>query len=319
MRVLVHAPGPGGHGVVRHARVVAELADRHGVRAPGRRADLTHAQFTDSLYGTDVASAADAFLAWAAGAPRPLVVTLHDVPGADPDPARDRRRSAGYSRVVAACDAVVVSAQHEALKVARFGTRDTTVIGLPVERWPVGAVTPPWADRPTVGVLGFVYPGKGHAEAVEAAAGRRCPPRVVAMGGVSPGHDDLLRHLHERAAERGVELLITGPLSDADMAAAARAVTVPLVANPLVGASGSLATWLGCGRRPLVARGEYAAEIARRHPGAVTLVEDAAGLAAGLDEALSDPARTWLEDEPAWPDAGLAHAALYRRLLGRPC
>ena len=51
--------------------------------------------------------------------PRPLVVTLHDVPGADPDPARDARRAAGYARVVAACDAVVVSAEHEAAKVAR--------------------------------------------------------------------------------------------------------------------------------------------------------------------------------------------------------
>jgi len=319
MRVLTYAPGPAGHGVVRHARVVAALAARHGVRAPGRRAELTHAQFTDGLYGPDVSSAADAFLGWAADAPRPLVVTLHDVPGADPDPARDRRRSAGYSRVVAACDAVVVSAQHEALKVARFGTREATVIGLPVDRWPSGGAPPPWADRPTVGVLGFVYPGKGHAEAIEAAARRRCPPRVVAMGGVSPGHHGMSRHLHELAVERGVELLVTGSLSDADMAAAARAVTVPLVGNPLVSASGSLATWLGCGRRPLTARGEYAAEVAERHPGAVTLFDGTAGLDAGLDEGLADPARTWLQRGPVWPDAGLAHAELYRRLLGRSC
>ncbi len=318
MRVLVHAPGPAGHGVVRHADVVADLAARHGTQRVEQHAHLTHAQFTDSLYGTDVASAADAFVAWAIGAPRPLVVTLHDVPGADPDPARDRRRIAGYARVAASCDAVIVSAHHEAAKVARFGVR-TEVIGLPVQRWPDAGASPSWADRPTVGVLGFVYPGKGHAEAIDAAARHRCMPRVVAMGAVSPGHDDVLRDLYGHAAARGVELVVTGSLSAADMAAAARAATVPLVGNARVSASGSLAAWLGCGRRPLVAHGEYAAEVARRDPGAVHLYGEDVQLDAALDAALADPSLTHLDGDIVWPDAGFAHAAFYRQLLSVSC
>lgn len=319
-RVLVHAPGPAGHGVVRHAAAIADLAARHGVRRVESGADLTHAQFTDSLYGPDVASAADAFLAWAATVPTPLLVTLHDVPGADPDPARDRRRTAGYARVVTACDAVIVSAEHEAAKVARFADRSAEVIDLPVLRWPEGGVPPVWADRPTLGVLGFVYPGKGHADAIDAAARRCDPPRVVAAGGVSPGHDTLLDELRGRAADQGVELVVTGPLSDLDLAAAARAVTVPLVANGRVSASGSLAAWLGCGRRPLVAQGEYALEVARRSPRALRLYADDGGLDAALDLALADPAQTRLDDEgQAWPDAGLAHAEVYRRTVGAAC
>jgi glycosyltransferase involved in cell wall biosynthesis len=318
MRVLVHAPGPVEHGVVRHARVVAGLAARHGALPVEHGADLTHAQFTDSLYPTDVAAAADTFLAWSRDAPRPLVTTLHDVPGSDPDPARDRRRVAGYARVAAACDAVVVSARHEAAKVAKFGVR-AEVIGLPVERWPDGGAAPTWTDRPTVGVLGFVYPGKGHAEAIDAAARLPRPPRVVAIGAASPGHDGMLRDLRALAVRRGVDLVVTGSLSAADLAAAARAATVALVGNARVSASGSLAAWLGCGRRPVVARGEYAAEVARSHPGALHPYDDDSELDALLGAALADPTLTWLDGEQVWPDAGRAHAALYRRLLGQPC
>ena len=318
MRVLVHAPGPAEHGVVRHARVVAGLAARHGAHVVEHGADLTHAQFTDSLYPTDVASAADAFLAWSRDVPRPLVTTLHDVPGSDPDPARDRRRVAGYARVAAACDAIVVSARHEAAKVARFGVR-AEVIGLPVERWPGGGAAPTWSDRPTIGVLGFVYPGKGHAEAINAAARLPRPPRVVVIGAISPGHDGLLQDLRALAVRRGVELVVTGSLSAADLAAAARTTTVPLVGNARVSASGSLNAWLGCGRRPLVARGDYAAEVARSHPGALHSYDDDSGLDVLLSAALADPGLTRLEGDPVWPDAGRAHAALYRRLLGQPC
>jgi hypothetical protein len=76
-------------------------------------------QFTDALFGPDVGAAATAFEAWAATARRPLVVTLRDVPGADPDPARDARRARGYGRVADLTDVVVVSAPHEAENLAR--------------------------------------------------------------------------------------------------------------------------------------------------------------------------------------------------------
>lgn len=309
--VRVHAPGPAGNGVVRHARLVAELGRAHGVRPVDSGADLTHAQFTDRLYGPDIATAAAAFAAWAAGAARPLVVTLHDVPGADPDPARDARRTAGYARVVAACDAVVVSAGHEAAKVARFTGRTATVLDLPLPRPVPGGPRPAWADRPTVGVLGFVHPGKGHADVIDAAGALR----VVAAGGAAPGHDDLVGELYRRAGRHGVELVVTGPLSDADMIAAARAVTVPVSPGAAVSASGSLMTWLGCGRRPLTAHGEYAAGLDRRFPGAVHLYPDGRALGSAVAGALADPRRTHLDRAPGVPDAGAAHAALYRGLL----
>ena len=307
MRVLVHAPGPAGHGVVRHAAAVARAARPHGVESVVNGADVTHAQFTDALYGPDIGRAAAAFEAWAATAPRPLLVTLHDVPGADADPARDAVRGRGYARVVAACDGVVVSAGHEAAKVERLTGRRAAVIGLPVVAPQRRGARPPWADRLTLGVLGFVYPGKGHDTVIDAAGRHPLRPLVLAAGAVSPGHDDLLLDLHRRAAARGVDLLVTGPLDDADMAAAADAVTVPIVPAPAVSASGSLATWLGCGRRPLVARGEYAVELAARHPGALTLYTD-------LDAALARPRSTRIAGPVRWPDAGAAHAALYRRL-----
>ncbi|GAA3223451.1 hypothetical protein GCM10017691_10460 [Pseudonocardia petroleophila] len=302
------APGPPDHGVVRHAALVAARAAEHGVGSAGPP-DLVHAQFTDALWGPDIASAADAFTSWAAGAPRPLVVTLHDVPGADPDPARDARRTAGYARVVAACDAVVVSAEHEAAKVAALSGRAATVVGLPVPDPVPGGAEPAWADRPTLGVLGFVYPGKGHADVLDAAARHPSRPRVVAAGGASPGHGTLVAELRARAAADGVDLVVTGALSDADLTAAARAVTVPVVPGRTVSASGTLATWWACGRRPLAADGPYVREQATRRPGSVITYGRL-----DVTDALADPARTRLAAPPRCT-AGAAHAALYRRVL----
>lgn len=313
VRVHAHAPGPPGNGVVRHARLVARLARAHGVRAVDTDADLTHAQFTDRLYGPDIATSAAAFATWASGATRPLVVTLHDVPGADPDPARDARRVAGYARVAAACDTVVVAAEHEAAKVVRFAGRTASVIDLPLPPPAPGGPRPDWADGPTLGVLGFVHPGKGHDDVIDAAAGTGL--RVVAAGAPAPGHDDLVRALHRRAERRGVDLVVTGALGDPEMAAAARAVTVPVAPSAVVSASGTLMTWLGAGRRPLAARGEYAVELDQRHPGAVALYAGAAALPTTVGWALGDPRRTRLDRVPDIPDAGAAHAALYRSLL----
>jgi len=316
----VHAPGPPGHGVVRHAAAVARLAAARGVSPvfvahPG--VGLTHAHFTDALYGPDIAAACAAFETWAAGAPRPLVVTLHDVPGADPDPARDASRRAGYARVMAACDATVVSAEHEASKVAVLTDRPVEVIELPLEELPGGAARPGWADRPTVGLLGFIYPGKGHRELIDAAARQPVPPRVVAAGAVSAGHAALHRDLVGRAAARGVDLVVSGSLSDADLAAAADAITVPVAPNRTVSASGSLIAWLGRGRRPLAALGEFSAELGRRHPGALFIYDGDAELDAAVAAALTRPSWTRLPGPPRWSDVGAAHAALYRRIAAR--
>lgn len=325
----MHAPGPAGHGVVRHAATIARLTAAHGVhsvRSPvsgptdsdHAGVDITHAQFTDALYGRDIATAAAAFEAWAARAPRPLVVTLHDVPGADPDRARDTARRKGYAQVVAACDCAAVSADHEAAKMTELTDRPVEVIELPIEPLPEGAGPPSWAGRPTAGLLGFVYPGKGHAELIDAAARQPVPPMVVAAGDVSPGHGALARELAEQADDLGVELLISGHLSDAELAAAADAITVPVAPNRRVSASGSLIAWLSRGRRPIAAVGGYSTEMHRRYPGSLHLYDGPAELDTAVAEALDDPSFTRTLAPPTWPDVGAAHAALYRRLTA-PC
>lgn len=315
--VRVVAPGASGHGVVRHAAAVAAAVAAEGVVPVGSgQADLSHAQFTDALWGADVAAAADAFVEQARVLPRPLVVTLHDLPGADPDPARDARRSAGYRRVVAAADAVVVSAGHEADKARALGAADPVTVALPLPVVVPAEQAPGWAGLRTLGVLGFVYPGKGHEAVIEAAAAHPDRPAVVAAGAVSDGHDDLARSLAGHARSRGVEWILTGHLEPAALAAAAAAVTVPVAPGRTVSASGSLLAWLAHGRYPLAAAGAYASEVAIAAPGSVALYDDEERRDALVADALTRPAAT-RGPVPDWPDAGAGHAALYRGLVAR--
>lgn len=319
MRVHLVAPGPPDHGVVRHSATLARLLRGRGTEIVDDPAvaDVVHAQFTDALWGPDIATAAEGFTRWAATVQAPLVVTLHDLPGDDADPRRDERRCRGYAQVLAVADAVVVSAGHEAAKVAAVSGRDTAVVGLPVEPLPCGP-RPDWADRPTLGVLGFVYPGKGHADVVRAAAGLPGRPRVVAAGAVSPGHEALRAELDELAATLGVDLVLTGGLDEAAMGAAARAVTVPVVPGRTVSASGTLATWWAAGRRPLVASGVYAREQLHTFPDALVIYEPdgLAGLAAA---ALAEPAATVLTGPRTWPDTAAAHVRVYGSVQGVRC
>jgi glycosyltransferase involved in cell wall biosynthesis len=315
--VRVVAPGASGHGVVRHAAAVAAAVVADGVVPVGSgQADLTHAQFTDALWGAGVAAAADAFVEQAQVLPRPLVVTLHDLPGADPDPARDVRRSAGYRRVVAVADAVVVSAGHEADKARALGAADPVTLPLPLPVVVPAEQTPGWAGRPTLGVLGFVYPGKGHEAVIDAAAAHPDRPAVVAAGAVSDGHDELARSLAGHARSRGVDWILTGHLEPAALAAAAAAVTVPVAPSRSVSASGSLLAWLAHGRYPLAAAGAYAHEVAAAAPGAVALYDDDTRRDALVADALTRPGAT-RGPVPDWPDAGAGHAALYRRTVAR--
>ncbi len=260
MRVLAAVPGPSGHGVVRHGLAVAGLVAGRGADVtvlrdldpPRAGHDLTHVQFTDALFGADIAAAAGAFVAWARTAPRPLVVTLHDVPGRDADPERDRRRRAGYRRVIAAADAVVVSAAHEADGARAAGASDPVVVPLPVEPLAPPGPRPAWADRPSVAVLGFVYPGKGHAEVLRGGGGGRS--RAGPGGGAGrPAARPRGRSWSSCGARRSGSAstcIVTGTLSDADLHAAVLAATVPVAAYRTIGASGSLAPgWPAAGGR----------------------------------------------------------------------
>lgn len=305
MRVLAVVPGPPTHGVVLHALSVARAvgADVHDdLSRSAPSYDVVHVPFTDALFGPDIGSAARAFEQWRAQVDAPVVVTLHDVPGLDADPARDARRRAGYARVASASDAVVVCSAAEA---ARLDPRPV-VVPLPVDPLAPPGPAPAWAGRTTLGVLGFVYPGKGHDRVLAAAAGTGAA--VVAVGAASPGHEDLVDRLHARADALGVELLVTGPLSEPDLHAAARAVTVPVAAYATSGASASLTTWLSAGRRPVTTPSPYAAELA---PDALLLTDD---LDSGVAAALADPSRTW-GPVATGPDVAAAHLAVYRSVL----
>ena len=309
MRVLAVVPGPADHGVVLHGTAVAALTGARVSRTlevPSGTWDVTHVQFTDSLFGPEIDSAAAAFERWADCRTRPLVVTLHDVPGADADHARDARRAAGYRRVAATADAVVVCSEVEA---DRLSPRPT-VVPLPAAPLAPPGRAPAWADRTTLGVLGFVYPGKGHERVLDAAAGTGAA--VVAIGAASPGHDPLVEQLHERARALGVDLIVTGPLSEADLHAAARAVTVPVAAYATTGSSASLVTWVTIGRRPVTTAGPYAAELDARWPGSLLLTYD---LTSGVRSGLAEPSATWGAPVTATGDVAALLRGVYASVL----
>ncbi|WNV87604.1 hypothetical protein [Umezawaea sp. Da 62-37] len=285
--------------------------------------DLTHAHFTDALFGSTIEEAARAYRKWAEGARRPLVLTVHDVPDPHGHSRRDRVRCAGYAAVIEASDAVVVSAEHEARKITELTGKSPHHIDLPLppEPAPAPAASPAGASSSLV-LLGYLYPGKGHDDAIDLAAdvGRdraAGAPAVIAAGTTSTGHRDLEDHLRERAQRRQVPLTITGYLTDARFASVAAAAGVPLVLNRDVSASGSLLSWLSCRRRPIVWAGPYSTEIEHRYPGNLLLAEGKPELIEYVSRALEDTGMTRLARRPRWQDTGAEHVALYRSELAR--
>lgn len=269
--------GPAEHGVTLYARELAAAAGDAVVE--GRDPEVLQVHVTDRLFGRTAEESAAAFTAFARGLDRPLVVTLHDVPP-DDGSVLQQRRARTYGAVVDLAAAVVVNSEHEAGRLRAFRDVEPHVVPLPVQPLPPGPVPP--ADGQVV-VLGFLYPGKGHDEAL-----RALPPGVglTALGRPSDGHDDLVDQL----AALG-PLTVTGYVPDTELPARLRAASVPLAPHRHVSASGSIGSWLAAGRRPLVPDVAYTREVAARCPGALWLYDD---LAPALAEAVADPALTWL-------------------------
>ncbi len=291
--------GPDEHGVVRHAMTIAEAVDarieRHfdlaTVTARAAGAGVCHWHFTDRLFGASIEESAESFVDALAVATARHVVTLHDVP-APTGSSRSARRVAGYRLVAEAADVLVVASAHERARLRRAGiSAPVFVIPLPIV--PFGAPTTRRRStrRRSVAILGFVYPGKGHAEVI--AAVRSLPPdvQVVALGRPSEGHQPLVDCLRRTATSTDRRLLVTGYLDDATLADALHQVDVPVVAARSVSASASVATWIAAGRRPLVARNAYTTELAAYDADLVTLFapED---LPAAIERAIDDPATT---------------------------
>lgn len=292
--LLIH---PGDHGVAVYAR---DLASAVSARHPGiRTADLAdlaglpdgtavHAQFTDRLWADSPEAASQAFSDLAERLR--VTVTLHDMPQESDGERNLPRRRTAYAAVAAAATGVVVNSEHEhaLLREAEVWSGPVARIPLPVE---LRADTERQDPDGSVGVLGFFYPGKGHDEAAAAAA-RAGMARLTVLGRASDGHAADLEAFVRRAKALGVEVEVTGWLDDEEIARRGRAVAVPVIAHRHVSASGSLASWIGWGRRPVAMRNRYIDEMAALRPGTVTAVgED--DLAEAVRRASERPETTW--------------------------
>jgi glycosyltransferase involved in cell wall biosynthesis len=315
------------HGVSALARRVAEaVARRTGRDLEVPPADLTgpqppasaHLHFTDRLWASSPEAAAERLVDLAGRVE--LTVTLHDLPQPSDGERNLVRRGDCYRRVVEAAAGVVVNSEHEASLLAEHTVAGVRPAVVPL---PVDPASSP-GERPTpdgtAAVIGFVYPGKGHAELVDAVArlhGRGDQGgslRVTALGRASAGHEAETDQLVADAASRGVVLDVTGYLDDAVLLERCRRASVPVAVHRHVSASGSIATWIGAGRRPIVPDTRYSREMAALRPGTLTLIDDdPEALAEAVARAVADPASTWLAADavtaPGIDDVAAAYLA----------
>lgn len=108
-----------------------------------------------------------------------------------------------------------------------------------------------FAGRKVITLLGFIFPRKGHEDAIEALAHLPADVHLVFAG---KGSDDYVEVLRNHAREKGVQdrLTITGFLSEDDLNLYMAASDVAVCPFHNVSASGSLATWLSA-NKPIVA------------------------------------------------------------------
>lgn len=305
-------PGTERHGVNEQALSIAHATGAEVVRTgdavsaehalhrmPGRPA---HLHVTDHLWGSDPAAAAQRLVALAAG--RRLTLTLHDLPQAS-DGEHRQARAAAYAAISDAAAGVVVCSRHEQRLLAATGSLTEPVV-IPLAIDPSPRDRRPDGDR-QVTISGFVYPGKGHAEAIDALAG--LPPDVglVALGQPSAGCEQLVDALRVTAAAMGRSFVLTGYIEPNQWIPRLRSAGVPLAAHTHISASASIGSWIAAGRRPLVASSPYAHEIAERAPSTVRIYEPSR-LIEALLSALQDPASTWHDGTHGLPTTADAAA-----------
>ena len=312
--------------LVRCAGVAEFRAAGERLRAAGEAGEAVHVDVTDALFGD---TPGEAVVVLRGVVPDSATLALHDVPQPAEGAARYAARAAAYAELAGAFTGVVVASEHEAgflrAACAEAGAEPApiSVVPLPVpdqrDRAGEGAragdggapggaglsgAESGGAQAPgqveglerDVVVLGYLYPGKGHAEAVSALAAVRrqaaargadlggLPNRVTALGPVAAGHQDLVAELEQAAAAEGLQFRVTGFVPDAQLPAALDAAAVPFAAHRNVSASGSLATWMGHGRRCIVPAGAYVEEMEALRPGTLHVARAAAtGRDSGAD------------------------------------
>ncbi|OAN38716.1 hypothetical protein [Mycolicibacterium iranicum] len=297
--------GPRPHGVVRFGwnlygtmraggfDVRRQWTAHHGILSTPLRADAIHLQFTDRLFGDCPEYAADTIASLAASALGQTTATLHDIPQPS-DGKNFARRTEAYAAVSAACQGVVVSSHHERELLRDCGIEPSRLAVIPLPIGPRACAPATRGCDRTVGVFGYIYPGKGHAE-VLAALPESGGVEMLAIGETSLGHDDVAIDLQTCAHRKGVTFHVTGHVADSQVPAMLQRVAVPVVAHRHISASGSINSWLSAGRRPLAPTHRYTLEFEERNPGSLTLYPDtAAGLRSAIEYALATPESTWL-------------------------
>lgn len=307
----------------RHTQAAALVWAPTVAALPGRigaQRSMVHLQFTDRLFGTTPVAAMSAFSDFAsevAGRGAKLTVTLHDLPQPSDGESYPARVMA-YQTVAALSDRVVVCSEHERDLMRENGIEhvDVCVVPLPIARSTEIDRVPSNEQPPTLGVFGFVYPGKGHEDVIAGAMGLPSNVEVRVLGAASPGHEGLITDLQRLAARNNRPFRVTGHIDGTDLLPALRAITVPIIAHRRFSASGSLNSWLAAGRRPLAPLTRYTKEVERRNPGSLNLFPDsAAGLRAAIHDALACPASTWLTGDTVLQPSPSEAAAAYAEIL----
>ena len=348
--------GPPPHGVTAYAADLADAvvrADPAVARMDLATADLAEAEIgrgvhprvhlhvTDKLFGASLEAAADRIERLAALTS--LTITLHDLPQPSDGETAVHRRAAAYRRMARAARGVVVSSEHERALLAEhvdddlprvlvspLGTRPGAPFAAPTNEagGAAGSPAPPSSSAGPelrVAIAGYVYPGKGHDDAIAACGdlvrrGELASATVVALGGPSPGHERDVDVLTATAHGLGVGFETTGRLDDAAYAAAFHSPVVPLVAHRHWSASRSLLDWAEQGRRAVVADTRYTREMDALRPGSIALYdpETPGALAEAILTAHRDPASTGLPSgtslSPTLDDAAAAHLSWWREV-----
>lgn len=319
--------GPAGHGVVEYALDAASAVARGDagavvIRVPDvagladaldsatARAAAVHLHVTDALFGATLEDAAETVAA--ATRRHRVSLTLHDLPQPSDGERNLPRRARAYRRMAEGAVGVAVSSHHEAALFAEFVDADRATGVVPLGTRHAVAPSPAAPDGVASGgsgptrilMAGYIYPGKGHDDVID-AAGRltRSTGRaveVVVLGGVVPGHEVEADRLTERAAHAGVAVTVTGFLTEADYRRGIASAGIPVVAHRHYSASRSLLDWAEAGRRALVVPTRYTTEMAALRPGTLRLAgtqgdsDVVSGLVEALTEAAQDPASTRL-------------------------
>ena len=330
--------GPARHGVVSFAMDLEEALRRRTsatslVRVNdwrdldevvGRiqRFEGVHLNFTDRLFGSSPSDAAERVIALVRRVEdmnARVTATLHDVPQPS-DGGNYPQRVSAYRAVCTTVHGLAINSDHERSLLGESqiaAPADVVVIPLPLDVG-VAASRRPGAAPRNVAVLGFIYPGKGHAEVLAAMTGLAPSVEFVAVGECSAGHDDLVQNLAESADRDGRRFSVTGYVPAVALPAVLHDVGVPVAHHRQVSASGSINTWIGAHRRPLVPINRYTAEHAVRHPGTLLQYADTPdGLRETIEHALDHPDLTWIAAGTVSGSPSSATGALYARALSR--